>query len=58
MSTGRKNKEDRLRLISMDGISLDDALRGAMAVPPPAEDKPKSKKKAKRKAKRKKKARK
>ena len=48
-------RKERLTPQSMSGISVDEALAGAMQVPPPA-DKPKKKRRAKKKAKRKKKA--
>lgn len=37
--------KERMKPLSMDGVSLEDALRGAMTVPPPMDD---SKKKRKR----------
>ena len=51
MSTGRKKQKERLRPLSMDGISVEDALTGAMDVPAPEQPK---KRKARKKAKRKK----
>lgn len=51
----KSKRQERLTPQSMSGISVDDALRGAMQVPPP-DEKPKKKRKAKKKAKRKKKA--
>ncbi len=51
----KKPKPDRLKPISLQPLSPDDALRGAMKVPPPDEAKPK-KRKARKKGKRKRKA--
>ena len=45
----RPQSANRLGRLSMDGLSIDDALKGAMDVPAPDDAKPK-KRKVKRKA--------
>lgn len=49
MSKSKKSQETRLRRLSLAPISPEDALRGAMKVPPPADPKLKRKKKAAKK---------